>query len=90
MGEISAASCLEFPFHTGDIQFANNFTVLHGRAGHEEVPDEDRKRVLLRLWLDFPECRLVRHGQLGRTAQDLLAQRHLQPRARRPDGVPII
>ena len=101
MGEISAASCLEFPFHTGDIQFANNFTVLHGRAGHEEVPDEDRKRVLLRLWLDFPECRpvldealirygLVRHGQLGWTAQDLLAQKHLQPRARRPDGVPII
>ena len=25
-----------------------------------------------------------------RLAQDLLAKRHLQPRARRPDGVPIL
>lgn len=101
MGAVSNEACIEFPFHAGDIQFASNFTVLHGRAGHEEVPDEDRKRVLLRLWLDFAEARpvidegvirygLIRHGMLGWTAQDLVARCHLQPRARTAKGVPIV
>ena len=25
-------TCYEFPFHAGDIQFCNNYLVLHGRA----------------------------------------------------------
>lgn len=101
MGQISAESCFEFPFHPGDIQFANNYTVLHGRAGHKEVAEEDRKRILLRLWLDFPEARpvideglirygLVRHGALGWTADDLAHDRHLQPRARTATGVAVL
>ena len=101
MGAVSDEACIEFPFHAGDIQFANNFTVLHGRAGHEEVPDEDRKRVLLRLWLDFVDPRpvidegvirygLIRHGKLGWTAQELVDGRHLQPRLRTVQGVPVV
>lgn len=89
--------CFEFPFHTGDVQFCSNYTVLHGRAAHEMVPDEDKKRVLLRIWLDMPDFRpfsdeavirhgIGRHGQLGWTAAEVLAGRNQTPRARRADG----
>ena len=88
---------LEFPFHTGDVQFCNNYTVFHGRAAHELVPEEDRKRVLMRIWLDMPEFRsfadeaivrygIGRHGQLGWTAADVLSGRNEAARPRRSDG----
>ena len=75
--------------------------VLHGRAGHAPVEEEHRKRVLLRIWLDLPDVRpfvdeelirygIVRHGNLGWTAADILAGRHCAPHARRADGVPQI
>ena len=95
--EVAREFCFEFPFRRGDIQFCNNYTVMHGRAAHELVADEDRKRVLLRIWLDVPGFRdfsdeaIVRygigcHGRLGWTAQDVLSGRCEQPRRRRPDG----
>jgi hypothetical protein len=102
MGSVSSEACFEFPFHTGDIQFANNFTVLHGRAGHTEVAEEEHKRVLLRLWLDFVDeprpvaheglirYGLVRHGALGWTAADLANGRHRVPHRRDAAGLPIV
>jgi hypothetical protein len=102
MNSIAAEACIAFPFHAGDIQFANNYTVLHGRAGHGEVSDEDRKRVLMRLWLDFDKDTrpyvheglvrygVVRHGALGWTAGDLAAGRHREPRKRTDKGVSIV
>ena len=91
----------EFQFPAGDIQFCNNYLVMHGRAGHQPVENESRKRLLLRIWLDLPDVRpfadepiirygVVRHGQLGWTAADLLSERHHQPHRRRSDGVPLI
>lgn len=88
---------LEIPFHTGDVQFCSNYTVLHGRAAHAVVPDEERKRVLMRIWLDMPEFRafadeaivrygIGRHGQLGWTADEMRAGRNQIPRPRRADG----
>ena len=88
---------LEFPFRTGDVQFCSNYTVLHGRAAHEVVPEEERKRVLMRIWLDMPEFRAFsdeaiirygngRHGQLGWTVEDILAGRNNIARLRRADG----
>lgn len=88
---------LEFPFHTGDVQFCNNYTVLHGRAAHAVVPEGDRKRLLMRIWLDMPEFRAFsdeavvrygngRHGQLGWSAADVLAGRNETARSRRADG----
>jgi len=101
MDNVATESCLEFPFHAGDIQFANNYTVLHGRAEHEEVPDEDKKRVLFRLWLDFPETRpfidegivrygVVRHGALGWSAEELRNNHHQTPRPRTESGVVLL
>lgn len=99
--EIAVRDCLEFPFQPGDVQFCNNYTVLHGRAAHAPVPEEERKRVLLRIWLDFPESRplvdeglirygIIRHGALGWTVEDLLANRHRDPRPRTAQGIPAL
>jgi hypothetical protein len=95
--EIAVETRLEFPFHAGDIQFANNYTTLHGRAAHEVQPDEDQKRILQRIWLNVPAFRdyadesIIRygigaHGKIGWTSEDVLAGRHTSSRARRPDG----
>jgi hypothetical protein len=90
-----------FPLHKGDIFFCNNYTVFHGRAGHGEIEAESDKRVLLRVWLDLPAVRpftdegsvrygAVRHGKMGWTAAQLLADEHLTPHQRREDGVPEV
>ena len=87
----------EFPFHAGDVQFCSNYTVLHGRAAHAVVPEEDRKRLLMRIWLDMRGFRAFsdeatvrygsgRHGQLGWTAEDILSGRNHIARPRRADG----
>ncbi len=35
----------------GDMEYANNYTVLHARSAFEDWPEPQRKRHLLRLWL---------------------------------------
>jgi alpha-ketoglutarate-dependent taurine dioxygenase len=45
----SAVTCsLDF----GDMLVINNYTVLHARRAFEEFPEPERRRHLLRLWLD--------------------------------------
>lgn len=41
----------------GDMQFANNYTVLHSRTGYEDHPDPAQRRHLLRLWLKIDGLR---------------------------------
>lgn len=55
---------LHMELRKGDIQFVNNFTILHSRTEYRDPPD--RKRHLIRLWLDLPEGR-----RQGRTMIDL-------------------
>ena len=38
----------------GDIQFINNYTILHSRTGFVDGPEPHQKRHMLRLWLKFP------------------------------------
>ncbi|MDE0024100.1 MAG: TauD/TfdA family dioxygenase [Spirochaetaceae bacterium] len=91
----AATHAFSFPLHPGDIAWMNNYTVFHGRAAHGPVADEQRKRLLLRLWFDLPgvppftdEGRVrygvIRHGKLGWTAADLLAGNHHTPTAAAP------
>ena len=51
---------LDMKLERGDMQFVNNYCVLHSRTAYEDHHEEERKRHLLRLWLrtsafeDFP------------------------------------
>lgn len=45
---------LDMAFEPGDMQFITNYTVMHSRAAYEDWPEPERKRHLLRLWLNTP------------------------------------
>ncbi len=46
---------LNMPLVPGDIQFLNNRVILHSRAGYEDFPEKDRRRMMLRIWLMNPQ-----------------------------------
>ncbi len=50
---------LDMEFQPGDIQLLKNSSILHGRAAFSDWPEPERKRHLLRLWInadtDFAE-----------------------------------
>jgi alpha-ketoglutarate-dependent taurine dioxygenase len=41
----------EFALKPGDMFFVNNRWILHNRTAFEDDPDPDRRRYLVRLWL---------------------------------------
>ncbi len=43
---------LDMELQPGDMQFICNHTVLHSRTDYEDWPERERRRYLLRLWLD--------------------------------------
>jgi hypothetical protein len=45
---------LDMDFRLGDIQFLNNHLILHSRTDFVDYDEPERKRHLLRLWLDTP------------------------------------
>lgn len=45
---------VDMQLERGDMQFINNFTVVHSRTEYEDHPERERKRHLLRLWLMTP------------------------------------
>lgn len=47
----------EMDFRPGDIQWLNNYVILHSRTGYVDHAEADRKRLLLRLWLNHPKAR---------------------------------
>jgi hypothetical protein len=49
----------DMSLEAGDIQFCNNYTVMHARTAYEDDPDPDKKRHLVRLWLKFDKARPV-------------------------------
>jgi hypothetical protein len=50
---------LEFTLEPGEMYFLNNYTILHARTAFEDFEEEDRRRHLLRLWLEVPGMRAV-------------------------------
>ena len=46
-----------FLMRPGDIQFANNYSVLHSRSTYEDWDEPDRKRHILRIWICPPNSR---------------------------------
>jgi hypothetical protein len=61
---------LDIDFQRGDIQFLNNFVMLHTRREYHDWPEVERKRHLLRLWLydanGRPIPKAQREGRFGR------------------------
>ena len=47
--------CLSMDFQPGDIQWLNNHTTLHSRTSYVDYDEPERRRWLLRLWLNFDE-----------------------------------
>ena len=50
---------LTFPLERGDMLIINNYAVLHARTGFTEFPAPERRRLLVRLWLDQSDFRDV-------------------------------
>ena len=51
---------LEFTLQPGEMYFVNNYTILHARTAFDDGDaEDDRRRHLLRLWLDVPGMRPV-------------------------------
>ena len=48
---------LDMMMQPGDMQFANNYMVLHSRSSFEDFEELDQRRKLLRLWLKMPNAR---------------------------------
>ena len=46
---------LDMDLQPGDIQFINNYTILHSRTEFLDGPEPHQKRHMLRLWLKFPK-----------------------------------
>ncbi len=100
--ELANANRFAFAFEPGDIQFVNNYTILHGREPHPPASNEEEIRLLMRIWFDMEDPRpmwdeaiirygIIRHGHLGWTAPDLIAGLEGKAHARRPgDLAPLI
>ncbi|HOB66158.1 TauD/TfdA family dioxygenase [Ottowia sp.] len=48
---------LDMMLEPGDLQFANNYAVLHSRTDFEDHPEQHLRRRMLRLWLKMPNAR---------------------------------
>jgi hypothetical protein len=47
------AFVLEMDMEPGDIQFVNNYTIMHGRSGFVDFAEVEKRRHVVRLWLQF-------------------------------------
>lgn len=63
---------LDMKLERGDMQFVNNYCVLHSRTAYEDHQEEERRRHLLRLWLrtpafeDFPSALRDRYQDMDK------------------------
>jgi hypothetical protein len=55
----------EMTLKTGDVQFLNNYTMLHSRTAWADPPEIDRRRCMLRIWLRTENPRPLPDGFAG-------------------------
>lgn len=67
---------LDMMLEPGDMQFANNYAVLHSRTHFEDHDDPAQRRKLLRLWLKMPNARALAPEFPGRNG---IARREPEP-----------
>lgn len=57
---------IDMMLEPGDLQFANNYAVMHSRTEFEDHDDESLHRKMLRLWLKMPNARTLAPDFPGR------------------------
>src|SRR5258707_7314575 len=57
-----AAIHLDMDLEQGDIQFCNNYVILHSRTAFEDYPEIERRRHMVRLWLTMNQRRPLAEG----------------------------
>ena len=66
---------LEFTLQPGEMYFINNYTILHARTAFDDGDaEDDRRRHLLRLWLEVPGMRPV-HAYIRRNGVEAVPGR---------------
>lgn len=50
---------LDMDFEVGDMQFLNNYVIMHSRTNYEDFEEHAHKRHLLRLWLTLRQGRAL-------------------------------
>ncbi|MDB5925340.1 MAG: hypothetical protein JWN13_4276 [Betaproteobacteria bacterium] len=61
-GDLAEELALDMSFEPGDIQLLNNHLIYHARTRYEDHEEEEKKRLLLRLWLSVPGSRPLPSG----------------------------
>ncbi|HJU19134.1 MAG TPA: TauD/TfdA family dioxygenase [Stellaceae bacterium] len=61
---------LDMNIGKGDIQFLNNRVILHGRTNYEDWPDFERRRHMMRIWLQVPAWPSIADNQAMHTSAD--------------------
>jgi hypothetical protein len=56
-GKLADELALDMTFEPGDIQLLNNHLIYHSRTRYDDYEEQERKRLLLRLWLAVPGSR---------------------------------
>jgi hypothetical protein len=54
---IAEEHVLSMDLERGDFQLLNSYVTLHDRTGYEDFPEPERKRHMMRLWLETPNHR---------------------------------
>ncbi len=57
---------LDMILEPGDLQFANNYAVMHSRTEFKDHEDQQLHRKMLRLWLKMPNARILAPDFPGR------------------------
>ena len=57
---------IDMMLEPGDLQFANNYAVLHSRTDFEDHEQAEKRRKMLRLWLKMPNARTASDEFPGR------------------------
>jgi hypothetical protein len=70
---------LDMDFRRGDMQFICNYTTLHSRTAYEDWPEQERRRYLLRLWLDTGLIAALPPSWVERQSDMDVWQRHPKP-----------
>jgi len=74
---------LNMDFKQGDVQFISNYSILHSRNEFEDFAEPEKKRDLLRLWVNAPYGRPLTHEFATRYGPGS-ARKGVPPRARPP------